>query len=651
MTEISGALGALACRLEALGACPSLTDLAETIETTELSYADVAPYVRLGRQTYNRETVIVRETYELLVLTWAPGQASIPHDHGASAGVMRVLQGCAAEGFYRIGADGYVDLEYEELRRVGEVSAFRDCGVHHVRNASTDGETLVTLHVYARPLRNVRQFVARPKTQSGARPAARDEAPTIAIVGGGFSGAMTAAQILRAAAAPLRVVLIERRGTMGEGVAYCARDPEHLLNVPARNMSAWPDRPQDFFEWARRRRRDTLPSDFLPREWYGDYIREALRDAAASAKEGVSLAMLFDEARRIERNPEGGWLLHLGSGPSLSADLVVLAVGHRPPNDPLGSLWTGEKTRFIEDPWRPYAMNAVRDDEPVVVIGSGLTAVDVTLTLAQSERTGVITLVSRHGLQPQGHILPLRAPADMQSVVSRLISAPGGVRTLSLLAEVRSAVKLLAEEGQGWRSVVDGLRPHTARLWRGMPRDERRRFLRHLRPFWEIHRHRMAPQANARLLELLESGKVQIVAGRVASVEANGSGARVFLRRRHAAADVELSAGWVVNCTGPAPSNEPRANPVIESLLLRGRLRRDDLGLGIETAKAGAALAKDGAEVDGLFVVGTLRKPAFWESTAVPELREQAAETAQTLLERLRLRERASVERAPRAVA
>jgi uncharacterized NAD(P)/FAD-binding protein YdhS len=134
---------------------------------------------------------------------------------------------------------------------------------------------------------------------------------------------------------------------------------------------------------------------------------------------------------------------------------------------------------------------------------------------------------------------------------------------------------------------------------------------------------------------MLDSRDVQMIAGRVVSVREEEDKVRVFVRLRGSGLHIELSAGWVVNCTGPMPSNSPESNPVIGSLLLQGQLCLDELALGVETTAAGNAIAADGAEVPDMFVVGTLRKPAFWESTAVPELREQAAMIAERLLDRL----------------
>jgi uncharacterized NAD(P)/FAD-binding protein YdhS len=636
MDTLNGRLLELVQKLEALGPGPSLVNLAKVVESCRLSSADVAPYVHANRQNYNRAPVVIRDDFELLVMTWLPGQASVPHDHTGSICAMQVVEGEAAEACYRVAPDGYVDLEYEALVRSGEMTSGQDAGVHTVRNPSRTGELLVTVHVYAPPLQDFRRFVPRPKPLNDAQQAISDEQPTIVVVGGGFSGSITAAQILRRAGragACLRVAVVERRGAIGEGLAYGTREPSHLLNVPASRMSAWPDQPDDFVRWATRRYGNIAPSDFLPRQWYGEYVRETLLAVAREVRDSAELSVVFDEVRRVSRHPTGGWIVHLARGDSLRARAVVLAIGHRPPSDPIGPKWSGPRTRFISDPWRQFAMNPVRSNEPVVILGTGLTAVDAVLSLAELSHQAPITLLSRNGLLPQAHAAAPLAPAQLEGLATELLAAPGGVRALALSRGLRMKVREFVAQGGDWRSVVDGLRPHTAPLWKAMSIAERRRFLSRLRPFWEVHRHRMAQPIARRFHDLLDRRQVQIVAGRVEAVQAEHNRVRLIVRERGTDRMLDLVAAWVINCTGPMPSNRPESNPVIGSLLVDGWLRLDQIALGIETTADGNALDAGAREVPDLFVVGTLRKPELWETTAVPELRAQAATVGERAFE------------------
>ncbi len=496
MRPCSGRLLDLVGELDRLGKEPTLAALGHAMQRANLTPADVAAYVQPTVPNYNRVPVVVRDAYDLLVMTWLPGQASVPHDHSGSICAMQVVQGEATEGCYQVAADGYVDLEYERALPCGEVLAGQDAGVHTVRNSSPTGQLLVTVHVYAPPLRHIRQFRPRPESIHFDQRRNPKHMPAIVIVGGGFSGTMAAAQTLRRACQDrlaVKVVLIERRGAIGEGVAYSTQDSAHLLNVPAGRMSAWPDRPDDFVQWASCRYGVVQPTDFLPRLWYGEYVRESLLSTAAKAGESAKLALLFDEVRHIARHPSGGWMVHMARERSLRADAVILTVGHRPPSDPIGERWRGPRTRFIADPWRPFAVNVVGPDDAAVVLGSGLTAVDAVLSLSQQQRRAPITLVSRHGLLPQAHAATPLVPVDLTSMIAELVAVPGALRATALLRQLRCKARELASTGADWRSLVDGLRPHTSLLWRSMPPHERQRFLSRLRPFWEVHRHRMAP--------------------------------------------------------------------------------------------------------------------------------------------------------------
>jgi uncharacterized NAD(P)/FAD-binding protein YdhS len=293
--------------------------------------------------------------------------------------------------------------------------------------------------------------------------------------------------------------------------------------------------------------------------------------------------------------------------------------------------WVGPRTRFIADPWKPFAMNPIPPEDPVVILGSGLTAVDAVMSLVAREHRGQITLVSRRGLLPQPHLAGHGTPADLKQMVADLTAGGKPVHVLELARQLRQRVETAAAEGTPWQFVLDGLRPHISTLWAAMPITERRTFLNHLRSFWEVHRHRMPVPVAKKFFELKSSNALRIVAARVDSVAADASQLRVALRDRGTNTKTEITCGWIVNATGPSPSNSAAANPAIGSLLIQGLLQPDELNLGVRTTPDGHAIGSDGQPVRDLFVVGTLRKPELWESTAVPELRTQAAAAAEQI--------------------
>jgi uncharacterized NAD(P)/FAD-binding protein YdhS len=636
MHEPSPALARLIAAIDrvAAGSPPDLLRMGRALEETPLGVADVAAWIKETERSYHRAVVVRRENYELLVITWRAGQGSPPHDHAGSVSAMKVVCGLAAEETFVLDEEGYASSVAKNLLIPGDLTAWHDAGVHAVSNAGSD--TLVTVNVYAPPLGAFRRFNPQP---ADPVPAAESPIrPTILVIGGGFSGTVTAAQLVRQAEATgvgLRILIADRSGTVGEGVAYGTSDEAHLLNVPAGRMSAWPDRPSDFVDWVNRSVASTDPADFVPRAWYGRYVRETLLAERRHARV-TACETLFDEVRRISRRPSGDWVAHFANGTSVLADELVLTIGHRPPCDPLADIWTGSRSRYVANPWRPFATAPIGPGDPVVILGTGLTAIDMLVSLNAVDRTAPVHLVSRRGLTPRVHVCPATAADDMETLATACLAGPRGLRVRDVVRRVRRATVEAAAAGTDWRGVIDGLRPHTAVLWASASSEERQRFLRHVRPIWEVVRHRMAPELGQRLETWRGNGLLEIVAGRIESAMATDAGVRLGVRRRGAEERITLDAAWVINCTGPEPSNRAEANPVIGSLLLQGWVTPDELNLGLLTTADGRAVGRGGDAVPGLNVVGTLRKPAAWESTAVPELRVQAEAVAAGIVSRVR---------------
>lgn len=479
---------------------------------------------------------------------------------------------------------------------------------------------------------------AVPAERASGSPATPQD---ICVIGGGFSGCVVAANLLARSAghrAPLRVHLIERRPDFGRGAAYATREPVHLLNVAARGMSAWTDRPDDFLEWVRRRMPEARPCDFLPRRLYAEYIVHTLERAEQAAQGRAQLVRTHGEAVRADQRADGSWEVRLDSGAVIACEAVVLATGHRAPGDPLGGRWKGPSDHWIADPWRPGATDAIRPEDSVVILGSGLTAMDVLLSLAARapDRAGRVTLVSRSGLMPRVHAVPAQPAIDPMPMLNELALTGRVTRVRDLLRAVRGAIRGSgASSAKDWRAVIDGLRPYTHGLWSALSQDEKRRFMRHLRSLWDAHRHRMAPEVVARIEALRASGFFTPVRGRVRSGEADAEGLRLRVDRFERGgphAEQVLQARWAVNCTGPSPSVGHAEDRVAASLVDAGLARMDPIGLGLETDALGRPVARSGRSSGGLWVIGSLRRPALWETTAVPELRGQAETVARECL-------------------
>lgn len=429
------------------------------------------------------------------------------------------------------------------------------------------------------------------------------------MIGGGFSGTLQAIHLLRLGA---RVTLIERAPRLGRGVAYSTPHPDHLLNVRASGMSAWPDRPGHFAEWLRREGRGDGDS-FAERRLYGRYLEELL--AAAAAEAGDRLRRLAGQAVSVVRRGEGE-TVGLEGGASIEADAAILAIGNLAPGVPraMGSL---PPAVYQGDPWASDVAAGLGSGDTVLLIGTGLTAVDAALMLDAAGFGGRIVAMSRRGLVPRAH------------------AAPAAVEGLSAAPPARCGALLRAVRGQagelGWRAAVDRLRPVTQALWASASTAERRRFLRHLRPWWDVHRHRIAPEIAARIEAMQAAGRLRVHAGKIVAAAADGAQAAVTWRRRGSAATETLRVARIVNCTGPQGDVARAGEPLLDELAGLGRIRPDSCRIGIDVDAECRVLDAAGTASDTLFAVGPITRGAFWEIVAVPDIRGQVAALAQRL--------------------
>ncbi len=452
---------------------------------------------------------------------------------------------------------------------------------------------------------------------------------TVAIIGGGFSGAILAAHLLRHSDPSFSVTVVEKTSLVGRGLAYGTECASLLLNVRARNMSAFPDDPHHFLRWTQSNYdRDTGPGSFLPRAVYGRYVQSVLNEAAQSAGR-PRLNWIRDEVVDLSPTSAGATEIRLRSGRRLHASRVVLALGNAPPGDPLASWDSGNSSRYVRDPWSAAAFEGVDGLGSILLAGSGLTSVDVAVQLRIRGFRGKIHVVSRHGLLPQPHRATDACPPFWNE------SSPKSTR--GLLSLVRKQVRQAEQQGIEWQSVFDSLRPLVARIWQSLPELERRRFLRHVRPYWEVHRHRAAPQIARSIAEQISAGQIKVHVGRIIDYSEtdyaeDDHGAKVTYRDRKSGTARCLEVDRVINCTGPESDYRRLQSPLMSVLLAAGLARPDPLFLGLDVSLDGALIGRDGSASQVLYTVGPARKGSLWESTAVPELREQIHRLAQHLI-------------------
>lgn len=465
-----------------------------------------------------------------------------------------------------------------------------------------------------------------------------DAPTTIAIVGAGFSGSLVAVHLLKSANRPLAIKLIERRHDMAKGVAYSTNTTSHLLNVSTGKMSAFPNDPGHLLRWLNYNHSELaafLPpnlnaSSFIPRQIYGLYIQSILEEAEATASSMVRLERVTDEAVAVEPQVRGA-TVSLRSSRVVMADKIVLALGNAPAAPPRSQ--SSEDHSYLRHAWSPDALADLDPDAPVLLIGTGLTMVDMVVSLTDRNHRGKIYAVSRRGLAP----LPHQSTKPYRAFLTPG-TAPKTVR--GLLRQIRNEVQTAAEQGYDWRAAIDALRPITQPLWQQLSRREQRRFLRHVTPYWDVHRHRIAPEIAEIVRAMKDSGQLTILAGRIQNYQATPNTVVVTLCPRHTKTNVVLNVGRVVNCTGIQADYRQSPQPLIANLREQGLIRPNDLGLGLDTAADGAVLDARGNRSSLLYTLGTPRKGDLWETIAVPELREQAQALATTILQSLPMRVR-----------
>lgn len=462
---------------------------------------------------------------------------------------------------------------------------------------------------------------------------------TIAIIGAGFSGTLAAVHLLKAQTAlRLRIVLTDSHEA-GRGLAYGTTEPKHVLNVPAGGMSAFDDEPEDFVRYLSHRFGTASPNEFAARSVYGDYLQKTLNEAVANKAENiefVSLRSRVIDVREVDIDKTASkkiatrYDIVSSNGSTLSADKIILALGNAKPATP--RLNENESpinsARYIDDPWSENLLERVDQKRPVLLIGTGLTAVDVVLKLAVKQFKPKIYAVSRHGLQPTAHRgLSGKAPSiDLPS-----LRASERFALRRVMRVLRAQATLAVSEGRDWRDVIATVRSNLPQLWQQLDAAERKRLLRHVSVYWDVHRHRLAPSVAAAMHDAIVSKHLVIDAARISSWSDRGDYIDVGLLPRGQSVQTRLRVGTVINCTGPGTKLATLDDDLIASLLHRGLLRADAHGLGIEVAD-NYATTSAGPSANSLFYVGPWLKAKFWEATAVPELRAHAKRAVDNVL-------------------
>lgn len=452
----------------------------------------------------------------------------------------------------------------------------------------------------------------------------------IAIVGGGFSGTLATirlAKLLKDTKNAAKIFLVEKTKKIARGVAYDTQCDLHLLNVPAQDMSALPEDRDHFLNWLSQRYSAVAPSAFVSRKIYGEYVSEFFQQTLNALGEGVEVEIVDDEAVELSGDEKH---LKLASGRVIEIDRLVLATGHFQPTLVVEDAAVVNSGAYINNPWAQEALEGLSTHDNILLIGTGLTMVDLVVQLQAAGHQGIITAISRHGLMPNKH-----------RIFNRIEGTPvgGNLPTVfpSKVRELFSTIRAACEKADAsadadWRLVVNELRPHTQKIWSGMDTADKKRFLRHARPLWEVLRHRMAPEVAAVIESMREDYRLRIVAGRLLTAVVSGNSVEVTMRLRRSRRVQTATYRRIINCTGPNIDLRTTDDRFIKGLIQSGAVVPDQLGLGLQLSEHGYAVRANGTRSESIITIGVLRKGQLWETIAVPELRVQAAQLAEQIV-------------------
>ncbi len=459
----------------------------------------------------------------------------------------------------------------------------------------------------------------------------------IAVIGAGFSGTIATLQLLRRLPRDQPVLLCERSSEFARGIAYATGENEHLLNVRAANMSAFPDEREHFTAWLSRHAaarggtlgglHDTDVGLFASRGLYGQYLRSILDEAMRQTAGHAQLRLLPDQIVDVEPSKAAGnlhgYALICESGQCLDVAGVVIAVGNLPAEE------TGDE-HICRNAWGTKAWRPLDPERPILIVGTGLTMVDLAIGLRRRGFAGPIVAMSRGGLLPARHLPASTWPTPV------LTSAEERALPL-LLARLRREIAGAAAQGVDWRAVIDSMRPITALLWGGLPEPERRRFLRHLRRHWDVHRHRMAPPHADQIDAMRADGTLRVLAGRITRIDQGEACLRVTYRQRATPANPSpaaqvLDVQRIIMASGVEHVSRT-GDRLMQRLLGRGLVRPDAHGMGIDVDDALHVVGADGNPASNLWALGPIVRGVFWECVAVPDIRLQAAQLADGVVE------------------
>ncbi len=460
---------------------------------------------------------------------------------------------------------------------------------------------------------------------------------TIAIIGAGFSGTMTAVQLLRNATGPLTIFLIDGRETFTKGIAYTPYSQTHLLNVPAGKMSAFATEPDHFLNWVSKYDdyididKEILSKSFIPRFIYGKYLDHIWKEALTKSDHNRTVNIIHASVLDLEIN-SGKHVLTLSNGKTIQADVCVIATGnHLPRNPQVKNIDFFSSHKYFQNPWDGSSVKGVDGNLPVLIIGNGLTMVDTVTGLLENGFSNNI-----HSISPNGfNILPHRF---IGTKYTALVDELKDDATLyDIVRLFNKHIKIVRQFGLSAEPIIDSIRPFTQGIWQKLTIQEKRTFMSRFRHLWGVARHRIPTHIHDKIQQLRIESKLRIHAGTLLDFTEEDNGVSVTFYNKRKQQNETFIVSRVINCTGPETDLKRVSNPFLNNLLRKGFISQDELKLGINADPLTYnVINKDGEKHNNLFVIGTNLRGVLWESTAVNELRSQAQSLAEQLIKTVR---------------
>lgn len=461
------------------------------------------------------------------------------------------------------------------------------------------------------------------------------DAPVVAVIGGGFSGAAFALHLVRRGGANngqrVRVNVFEPRVQLGAGLAYGTDDPSHRINVPAARMSLYPDDPHSFQRYVEthpslRADEGIQASDgqlYPQRSLFGAYVASEL---APYLKSGA-IHHHRSTVQNVTRT-QTGWAITDDTGAVANADILVIATTHPAPLVPSVLQAFQHHPKLVADATVKHALTEIGEDETVLIVGNGLTSADVIATLQRQGHKGRIVAISRRGLRSRGH------SAIAQEPFGDFLSEPAR-RASQLLRNIRQRLREAQAEGLSWHAVIDAVRSQGAGIWQALPLAEKRRIVRFARPFWDVHRFRIAPQVEQVVESALSEYRLEVLAASLRAVRSSGNGFEVVLAPK-AADHVTRHFDRIIVTTGPAHGGILESQAFLQALHAAGHLENCMTGLGVACDAASRAIGTDGKPRASLFIAGPLARGTFGELMGLPQVTEHAVFVADQVASALR---------------